>query len=273
MTQSEKAARLLELHHTEKPLILPNAWDVASARIFEDSGFPAIATTSAGIANALGYPDGQRIPRDEMLEMVARIARSVAVPVTADMEAGYGDAAATARGVIEAGAVGFNLEDANDGGYYGLFDIDGHCESIRCARAVANERQVPLVINARTDVYLFSPIPDEQKLDEAVRRFRAYTAAGADSLFAPGAHDEATIAKLVAALDHPLNILATAVAPPISRLRELGVARVSLGSGPMRAAMGLTRRLATELRATGSLESMIRDAMSYPDANSLFMSR
>src|SRR6476469_9646867 len=138
MTQAEKANLFLGLHRTERPLVLPNAWDVASARIFEQAGFPAIATTSAGIANALGYADGERIPRAEMLDIVSRIARAVRVPVTADMEAGYGDAAETARGVIQAGAVGFNLEDKNDEA--------AQCVAIGRAREACRESGVHLVI-------------------------------------------------------------------------------------------------------------------------------
>lgn len=270
MTLAHKAKLLLHLHRTERPLVLPNAWDVASARVFEKAGFPAIATTSAGIANALGYPDVQRISRDEMLEVVRRIARAVHVPVTADMEAGYGDAAATARGVIEAGAVGFNLEDSFLKPAPGLTEIGAQCDAIRSAVEAGKHLGVNLVINARTDVYLGSPIPAEQRLEEAVRRLRAYADAGASCLFAPGVRDEQTITALVKATDLPLNILATDGAPSIARMRELGVARVSIGSGAMRATMGLTKRIADELRQHGTFNTMVNGAISYVDANALF---
>lgn len=273
MEQAEKARLFLELHGSERPLVLPNAWDVASARIFEDAGFPAIATTSAGIANLLGYADGQKISRDEMLGMVARIASAVRVPVTADMEAGYGDVAPTARGVIEAGAVGFNLEDAAEDGGPALFDIGERCEAIARARDIGVRYGVPLVINARTDVFLSEVGRPEHRLDETLRRLRAYGEAGADSLFAPGLRDPSNIRALAAALDRPLNILVTAGSPSIADLREWGVARVTIGSGAMRAVMGLTQRIARELRDHGSTGSMTADAMTYAAANALFRER
>jgi 2-methylisocitrate lyase-like PEP mutase family enzyme len=268
MTQRDKALRLRELHRTERPLVLPNAWDVASARIFEDAGFPAVATTSAGVAYALGYADGERIPRAEMLEMVARIAGAVAVPVTADMEAGYGDVEGTARGVIAAGAVGFNFEDSYE--KPGLAAMELHCDGVRRAMAVAEEFGVPLVVNARTDVYLFGTVPEERRLEETIARLRAYAQAGAASVFAPGVRDEETIRALAAAVECPLNILAMAGAPSIARLGELGVARVSVGSGPMRAAMGLMQRIARELRERGTYQLMLEGAMGYAEANGLF---
>ncbi len=271
MTQSEKALRFLELHRSQHPLVLPNAWDVPSARIFEEAGFPAIATTSAGIANLLGYPDGEIVSRDEMLGMVARITRAVKVPVTADMEAGYGDPAETARGVIEAGAVGFNFEDsASDGS---LVEIDTQCAAIRNIRAIAHEMKTPIVLNARTDVFLRSPIPAERRLEETIRRMRSYAEAGADSVFVPGLQDETIIEQLVQSHPVPLNILATAGAPPIARLGELGVARVSIGSGAMRATLGLVQRIARDLHDSGSIETYTNGAMSYADANNLLASR
>ncbi len=262
MTQEEKARLFLELHRTERPLILPNAWDVASARIFEDAGFPALATTSAGVANALGYADGERIPRHEMLEVVARIARAVAVPVTADMEAGYGDAAGTARGVIEAGAVGFNIEDRNNPA--------NQIAALTSARQACDRHGVSLVINARIDMFLSGELPADA-VNVAAVRLNSYAQSGAQCVFAPGVRDEHTIAALVAAVPHPLNILLTAGSPSIARLRELGVARTTIGSGAMRAAMGLTRRIAQQLRHEESFAAMLDGAMPYVEANTLFL--
>src|SRR5437764_831281 len=172
----EKADALRRLPAGPSILLFPNAWDVASARIVEQAGFPAVATSSAGVANVLGYPDGERISRAEMLDMVRRIAASVAVPVTADMEAGYGvtaeAAAETARGVIAAGAVGMNLEDAKPEG--NLLPMEAQAERIRAARAAAPD----LVINGRTDAF------PKAGIDEAIRRANAYLAAGADGAFA-----------------------------------------------------------------------------------------
>src|SRR5437899_3449980 len=187
-TQHQRAAALRRLHQGPGILVLPNAWDVASARLIETAGFPAVATTSAGVAFALGYPDGERISRGEMAEAVRRIAARVRVPVTADMEAGYGrtpqSAAATARAVIAAGAVGMNLEDAPADGD-GLLDVALQADRIRAACDAAASAGVPLVINARTDVFLARIGAPETRLAHAVSRLNAYRAAGADSLFAP----------------------------------------------------------------------------------------
>jgi 2-methylisocitrate lyase-like PEP mutase family enzyme len=150
MTQEEKAHQFRELHHGPAILVLPNAWDVPTAKIFEAAGFPAIATTSAGIAASLGYPDGERISRDEMLEVVARIAHAVAVPVTADVEAGYGDPVATAKAVVAAGAIGMNLEDTAGEDGTTLATLSAQCDTLRQIGALG----LPLAINARTDIYL-----------------------------------------------------------------------------------------------------------------------
>jgi len=256
-TQAEKAELLRALHHGPEILVLPNAWDSVSARIFEEAGFPAIATTSAGVANALGYPDGERIPAAEMLSAIARIAKCVRVPVTADLEAGYGDVAGATAGLVAAGGIGLNLEDG--GGDPGL-----HVARIATARRVGLELGVNVVINARTDVYLdrtgFDPA---LRFEQSCERARAYIAAGADCIFVPGVTDEDTIRRFVEALRFPLNILAGAGTPPIPRLREIGVARVSVGSGLARAAMGLTRSIAQELKAGGSFETMLQFAIPH----------
>ena len=262
-----RAVRLRELHDADEPLLLPNAWDVASARLFERAGFPAIATTSAGIAYCLGYPDGQRLPAAEMLGAVARIARSVSVPVTADLEAGYGDAGATAQAAISAGAAGLNLEDFENGA---LVDLRSQTERIHMVQGTGERLGVPLVLNARTDIFLAAVGDPATRVDRAIERLRAYAKAGADSVFAPGVSDEGTIARLAGAVDCPLNILAVAGSPPVSRLKELGVRRISVGSGPMRAIMGLAARIAEELRRSGTYSCFTENALSYAEANALF---
>jgi 2-methylisocitrate lyase-like PEP mutase family enzyme len=268
MTQAEKAQRFRELHAGPPILVLPNAWDAAGARLFEQAGFPAIATTSAGIANALGYPDGERISRDEMLDMVARIARAVDVPVTADVEAGYGDPIATAKAVAAAGAVGMNLEDcmAEDGA--SLIDLDKQCAMIREIRGLG----LPLVVNARTDVFLAGIGDPETRLQRTIERLSAFQDAGADSLFAPGVRDAATIGALAKAVPGPLNILATPGMPSLAELEKLGVARVSTGSGIARAVLAVTRRIANDLRA-GRVESMFAEQIPYAEVNGLFKLR
>ena len=261
--QAENAEIFRALHGGPDILVLPNAWDCASARIVEEAGFPAIATTSAGVAHALGYPDGQRIPAAEMLAAVQRIAACVRVPVTADLEGGYQDIAATAAGLIASGAIGLNLEDA--GGDPGQLSA-----RVATVRRVGRELGVNLVINARTDLYLDRIGDPASRFERSCERLRAYIDAGADCVFVPGVTDEDTIRRFVEELRFPLNILAMAGAPTIRRLQELGVARVSLGSGVARATLGLTRRIAQELKTSGSYDSMLQDAIPYAELNRLF---
>src|SRR5271165_2271823 len=270
--QNNKAIQFRQLHRGPAVLILPNAWDVASARIFEDAGFPAIATTSAGIAFSLGYPDGQRIPREEMMARIGRITRAVHVPVTADVESGYGsdpqDAADTARDLIEMGVAGMNLEDASGRPGQPLSSLELAVEKIKAAREVAMQLRAQLVINARTEIYLLPGGNPDADYSEAVRRLVAFRDAGADCVFAPGLKDAETIGRLAKAVECPLNILAGPGSPSIPELAKLGVARVSVGSGPMRATLGLLRRLGEELRTSGTYGTM-EGAVPYPEANKL----
>lgn len=277
LSQAEKAQLFLSLHRGPRILVLPNAWDVASARIFEDAGFPAIATTSSGVANSLGYPDGQHISRGEMLEVVERIAHAVSVPVTADMEGGYGTTAEamaeTARGVIAAGAVGLNLEDSFEEPAGKLVEIPLQKEKIAAIVEVGKKMAVPLVVNARTDVYLEPIGAPSERFDLAVERLNAYRDAGAASLFAPCVEDAETIAALARAVRGPLNILARAGTPPVRELEKLGVARVTVGGGPMRATMGLISRIAKELRDQGTYNLMLENLMPSAQANGLMLKR
>ena len=231
----EQAQKLLALHHGSVPLVLPNCWDAASARLFEAEGFPAAATGSGGVAFSLGYADHQHVPVREMMAAIARIARCIKVPLTADVESGYGDPGETARGLLEAGAVGLNLEDFDEE----LIPIDKQCRSIQRVRKAGEACGVHLVINARVDIYINQLGDPDTRLERTIERMLAYAEAGADSLFVPLVTDEETIGKLVAATPLPLNIIITAGAPPISRLAALGVRRISVGSGPMRASMGI----------------------------------
>ncbi len=271
-SQVAKANKFRQLHHGPKTLVLPNIWDVSSARVLEEAGIAAIATTSAGIAFALGYPDGEQISREQMFEVVARIAARVSLPVTADAEAGYGgrpeDAALTARAVIEAGAVGLNLEDGTDDLQHPLADLSRQLDKIAAVREAAGAMGVPLVLNARTDVYLLQVGKPESRFAETVRRLSAFKDAGADCLFAPGVRDLKVISRLVRELQHPLNILAGPGSPPIPELQKIGVARVSLGSSPMRATLGLVRRIAQELQTTGTYHAL-EDAPSHAEVNKL----
>lgn len=268
--QKHKALTFRQLHHGPKILLLPNVWDVASARVVEEAGYPAIATTSAGVAFSLGYPDGQKISREEMLARVARIAKAVQVPVTADAEAGYGnrpeDAAETAKGVIEAGAVGMNFEDGTGDPECPLVDLSLQLEKIRAIRETAMNTGVLLVLNARTDVYLDAVGTPERRYDLVLERALAYRDAGADCVFIPGVRDRQIIARLVNDLKCPVNMLAGYGSPSALELEKLGVARVSLGSGPMRATLGLLRRMAEELKTSGTY-SLLEGAPAHGEVN------
>jgi len=271
-SQANKAIHFRQLHRGPGVLILPNAWDVASARIFEEAGFPAIATTSAGIAFSLGYPDGERIPREEMLARIGRITRAVRVPVTADVESGYGptpeDAARTTRELIQAGVVGMNLEDASGRRDQPLSSLELAVEKIRAAREAAVQLRAQIVINARTDIYLLARGNPDADYSEALRRLLAFRDAGADCVFAPGLKDAETIARFAKAVECPLNILAGVGTPSIPELAKLGVARVSVGSGPVRATLGLLRRVAEELKTSGTYSAM-EGAVPHAEMNKL----
>jgi 2-methylisocitrate lyase-like PEP mutase family enzyme len=265
----EKAIAFRQLHRLGV-LVLPNAWDVASARIFEEAGFPAIATTSAGIAFSLGYPDGQQISREEMIARIGRIVRAVKVPVTADVEWGYGstpeEVVRTTRELIDAGAVGMNLEDTTGDANQPLLKLEDAVMKIKAVKETAAQTRAPLVINARTDIYLLTGGDPEADYEEAVRRLLAYRDAGADCVFAPGLKDAETIRRLVKAVQCPLNILAVPGTPPIEELQRLGVARVSIGSGFMRATLTALRGMAEELKNSGTY-SALETAIPYSEVN------
>jgi 2-methylisocitrate lyase-like PEP mutase family enzyme len=272
--QAQKAETLRALHHGPRILILPNAWDVASARVVEDLGATAIATTSAGIAAALGYTDGQHISRDEMLDAVARISAAVHVPVTADFEAGYGtsldDVAESAKALVSAGAVGLNFEDITGDNEADHVPLPLQAQKIQKLREVSNAAMgVSLVVNARTDIYLLPIGAEATRFDRTVERLRAYRQAGADCVFAPAVTDEPTISRLVKAVDAPLNILLTGNCPPPRDLEKLGVARVSAGSGLMRSALGHTRRVAQQLLDGDSYASMLDGAIPFAEVMKL----
>ena len=273
LEQAKKAERLRELHKGPEILVLANAWDAASARIVEEAGYPAIATTSAGVANSLGYRDGQRVTREEMLEVVTRIARAVKVPVTADFEAGYGtileEMRWAAKGLVEAGAVGLNFEDVTGDDESTLVPLEFQAAKIRVIRETSTELGVPLVINARTDIYLMPIGPAESRFQRTVERLQAYREAGADCVFVPGLQDRELIAKLVKAVDAPVNILLQPGGPGIAELKKLGVARVSTGSGLMRAAMGAAQKMAKALKEGGDFSELVRDAIPYAEINGM----
>jgi 2-methylisocitrate lyase-like PEP mutase family enzyme len=308
ISSAQKASRLLELHHGSQPLVLINAWDAASAAMVAHCGLPAVATSSAALANALGFADGQHLPWEQMLEAVARICRAVKVPVTADIEAGF---APDVKGletsitqIIQAGAVGVNLEDAvpadlqqvdpNIRHGSPLYPVAEQIARIQAARRAAQAAGIHLVINARTDAYWQSGVDPAEAMRGTLERGKAYLQAGADCVFIPGLRNPEHIKTII---DHlsadlptkdlrnkdlrdvhqpsvhrvsPVNILAGPGVPSIPELAKLGVKRVSYGSGPHRAAMGLLRRMADEARTSGTYTALTDGAVPYEEINGLF---
>lgn len=251
--QRAKAERFRALHLAPPILVLPNVWDVASARVF--ASLPqcrAIATASAAIAPSLGYDDHEGTPPHLMIEAVGRIAQAVDVPVTADLEAGYGDVARTVEAAIDAGVVGLNIEDASRRPVDALVGTDVQTDRIRTIRRIADRRGVRLVINARTDVFLEQVDSPQNRVALAAERGRAYLEAGADCIFVPGVRDVATIAALVGAIDGPVSVLARAGSPPVPELEQLGVARVSIGPGAFRATLALLEQVGRNLFEEGT---------------------
>ncbi|MER6546274.1 isocitrate lyase/phosphoenolpyruvate mutase family protein [Streptomyces sp. NPDC001250] len=261
-TQPELADALRALHTPAdgRALVLPNAWDAASAALIAQAGARAIATTSGGIAWSAGRSDGHGLTREEMAEAVRRIADAVDVPVSADIEGGYGpgaeDVAATVRAVIAAGAVGVNLEDslAPGGPLHGLPE---QAVRLRAARAAAEEAGLSgLWINARTDVFLFGIGAPEDRVENVLSRAAAYAEAGADSLFVPGLVDVDTVAELVRRSSLPVNVMAGPGAPPVKEFEAVGVRRVSVGTALAQTAYGTVQRVAAELLGSGTYDAM-----------------
>jgi 2-methylisocitrate lyase-like PEP mutase family enzyme len=268
-----KADAFRSMHRLPPMLILPNAWDAVTARLFVKAGARAIATTSAGIAATLGYADGQNVPRELMVEAIARIARVVDVPVTADMESGYAasskDLGDSIRAVIDAGAIGFNLEDATGDSSQPLFAVEQQIERIRAAREAADNVNVRVVINARTDVYLAKFGESASRLSETERRLNAYREAGADCLFVPGVTDMPTLTQLVHSVPGPLNVLAGPGMPPAADLQRIGIGRLSVGSAIMRATLALARDAAEELLQKGTYNTFLDRNIPYSEVNEL----
>ncbi|WP_316395317.1 isocitrate lyase/phosphoenolpyruvate mutase family protein [Bradyrhizobium sp. 33ap4] len=239
-TQQHYAEAFHALHRTGDPLVLFNAWDVATAKAIAKAS-PAVATSSGAVASALGYADGENAPLDIVEGLVSRMSASVPVPVSIDLEAGYGntpDAAAhSAARILKAGAIGINIEDGLVGGKRQLVAPEQHAAKIRAVRDAAQELGVHLFINARTDPFLLKFGSPEQCLNEAARRAEAYADAGADGIFVPGLTDLALIERFVQLTPLPVNIMVTQGVPEIGELARAGVRRVSLGPWPMMAAM------------------------------------
>lgn len=274
----EKATAFAERHLGPGIIVLPNAWDPGTAIVLAEAGFPFIATTSSGMAFAQGVPDGQCLSRSRMLELAGQIAGAVDVPVSADLEAGYGprpeDVAATVKGAVAAGLVGGNIEDSTGDRDRPLFELELAVERIRAGAEAARATGLPFVLNARVDPYLIRLGTPEENLAESIRRANAYRQAGADCLFVPGVADRDAIGRLVREIDGPLNVLGARGGAgqtlPVAELEALGVRRVSIGGSLALAALALVRRAAAELLERGTV-GYTREAMSNADANALML--
>jgi 2-methylisocitrate lyase-like PEP mutase family enzyme len=273
---AERAERFRALHRGPGTFVLPNAWDVPSARVFEDAGFPAAATSSAGVMTSLGYPDGEGIPRTEYLAAVRRIASRLAIPLSADAVAGFGrtpgEVAATVRALVDAGAVGVNLEDQDPEGD-GVLPLDGQLEKLRAVRALAEEVGVPIVLNARTDVLWRGPGSPPKRFREAVRRCRAFRDAGADCVYPMRLSAREEIAAFVGEVPGPVNVMIRPGLPSLAELERLGVRRVSFGPAASYAALGLLRRVAREILSERSFASLVDGAITFDELNRLAVAR
>ncbi len=272
--QKEKAELFLKYHQDKEILVLLNSWDTGSSRVIEACGYKAVATTSMGIAASLGYPDCQVIQLSEMIETMTRIVKAVQVPVTVDIEAGYGSTQSeiidSVKKIIATGIVGINIEDSINLSPKLLDEVE-FCERISAIRALSDSLGFHLVINARTDSFYTSTGSPREKLAESIRRGNKYREAGADCIFVQPVSDKETISTLVREIHAPINILANpgmgaGVPPSVRELQELGVARVSLGSGLMKATLALIKKVADELSEKGTYDILLDAFTPLPEA-------
>ncbi|MFN8255737.1 MAG: isocitrate lyase/phosphoenolpyruvate mutase family protein [Bacteroidales bacterium] len=272
--QKQKAELFLKYHHDKEILVLLNSWDVGSSKLVEACGFKAIATTSMGIAASLGYPDCQVIKLSEMIAAITGITKAVQVPVTVDIEAGYGNTIdeiiESVKKIITTGIVGINIEDSVDLSPQ-LMDEMEFCERILAIRELSDSLGFHLVINARTDSFYTSSGSQKEKLAESIKRGNKYREAGADCIFVQPVWEKETIATLVKEINAPVNILsnpgigAGILPPSVSELQDLGVARLSLGSGLMKATLTLIKKVADELSGKGTYNILLNALSPLPE--------
>ncbi|GGG70281.1 isocitrate lyase/PEP mutase family protein [Paenibacillus radicis (ex Gao et al. 2016)] len=260
--------RFEELHHLSRTFILPNAWDVSSAKLFEATGFEAIGTTSAGIAASLGYQDGEELPFADLLNIVSKMTRSLSIPVSVDIEQGYArDEQTLLQNIdrlIKAGAVGINIED----GFHYLEndseELFSMADRIRAIKAHCNRLDEPIFINARVDTYWLQVLSEEERLTRTIENANSYLAAGADCVFIPSVDNIKIMEQLISQIDGPINFLLGKNTPTLEVLSKLGAARLSTGSAPFRKITSALQAISSELR-NGSYESLIKDNMSYSE--------
>ena len=272
--QKEKAELFLKFHQDKEILVLLNSWDIGSSKLIEASGYKAVATTSMGIAASLGYPDCQVIQLSEMIGAITGIVNAVQVPVTVDIEAGYGNNLTeiidSVKKIIATGIVGINIEDSIELSPI-LIDETEFCERISAIRALSDSLGFHLVINARTDSFYTSLGTQKEKLSESIKRGNKYREAGADCIFIQPVWEKETISTLVKEINAPINILANPKAgeglpPSVSELQDLGVARLSLGSSLMKATLALIKKVADELSEKGTYNILLDTLTPLSDA-------
>ena len=270
--QSERAEEFRRLHDRKSVLVLPNAWDVPSARLFEDEGFPAVASARSGMLVWLGLSDGEGIPSLEFVSAVGRIARVLSVPLSADVMGGLGASpegvVKSMRAVVRAGAVGINIEDFIHETRK-LLPVEKQVDRLRALVRLRSSVRVPFVINARTDAARFASGEDDDRLEEAIRRAAAYRDVGADCVYPMGLTDAESISRFVKALDFPVNVMVRKGLPPIPELKRLGVARVSFGPSASYAAMGLLKRASREVLQKGTYDALLEGAIAFDELNAL----
>lgn len=270
-SQKEKADLFMKMHKGTEMFVIPNAWDVASAYIYEKAGFQAVATSSAGIAYALGCPDGEMIAFDDLLYMVRKICERVSIPVSVDFERGYSEeidvVKENARKLLEAGAVGFNIEDGESDGT--LSPVELQLAKINALAELKNETGIDFVINARTCAYWLSVGTEEERYETAVSKGNAFAKAGADCVFVPGAISKEIVGKLVSDIHAPLNIILNGVFHDFKELNQLGVRRLSVGSGPVRWIYGNAIEMADHLKS-GDADAILKSGFTYSKANEFF---
>ncbi|MGE7762506.1 isocitrate lyase/PEP mutase family protein [Peribacillus sp. NPDC097895] len=271
--QTKKFHTFQQLHSQSSTFVLPNAWDASSARIFQESGFKAIGTTSAGMAISLGYSDGGNLPFEKLIDSLKMIVDSVHVPVTADIEFGYGtsieEVVENVRQILSTGVVGINLEDGTGNPEDPIFDSSLQAEKITAIKEMTRSLNIPLFINARTDLYWLNIGDPLTRLQSAINRAKTYQKAGADCIFIPGVKNMDTIEKLRREISCPINLLAGADTPSLNQLSEIGIERVSSGSAPFRATVSLLKKISDDIINQGNFQRMIDDVITYNDVAEL----
>ncbi|MEM9325822.1 MAG: isocitrate lyase/phosphoenolpyruvate mutase family protein [Bacteroidota bacterium] len=271
--QIQFANHFRQLHHSSQLLVLPNVWDVASAIIFEKAGFDAIATTSAGIAYSLGYPDGEHLTLDELADLTRKIAQRIDIPLSVDLEKGYANDVQqikeNVKRIIEAGAVGINIEDGNNDPQPYLDELPVMVEKIKAISELKREVGIPFVINARSDTFWLQIGDEKDRLALAIERARAFIDAGADCIFLPGALTKDAVQILIDNIDPPLNIIANAAFDDLREMDSMGVQRLSIGSGAIRSVLEHTQHIAQDLKDY-QLDTILSTQLSYSKANQIF---